>query len=89
MSKMRAVQVSKAGGPFEMVEREIPEPGPRQVRVKVQACGICHSDSLRRTLARHRLSSGARTRDRRREQQSAFPRRDYNGQLESLPIAVG
>ena len=46
MPKMRAVQVSKPGGPFEMVEREIPEPGPRQVRVKVQACGVCHSDSL-------------------------------------------
>jgi len=42
----RAVQVSRPGGPFEMVEREIPEPGPRQVRVKVQACGLCHSDSL-------------------------------------------
>src|ERR1044071_1593044 len=46
MSKMRAVQVSSAGGPFEVVEREIPEPGPRQVRLKVQACGLCHSDSL-------------------------------------------
>ncbi len=46
MAKMRAVQVSRAGGPFEMVERDIPQPGPRQVRVKVQACGLCHSDSL-------------------------------------------
>jgi D-arabinose 1-dehydrogenase-like Zn-dependent alcohol dehydrogenase len=46
MSTMRAVQVSRPGGPFEMVEREIPQPGPRQVRVKVQACGLCHSDSL-------------------------------------------
>ena len=46
MIKMRAVQVSRPGGPFEMVEREIPEPGPRQIRVKVQACGVCHSDSL-------------------------------------------
>ena len=43
---MRAIQVSRPGGPFEMVEREIPQPGPRQVRVKVQACGLCHSDSL-------------------------------------------
>jgi len=43
---MRAVQVSRPGGLFEMVEREIPEPGPRQIRVKVQACGVCHSDSL-------------------------------------------
>ena len=46
MPKMRAVQVSRAGGPFEMVEREIPQPGPRQVRLRVQACGLCHSDSL-------------------------------------------
>ena len=43
---MRAIQVSRPGGPFEMVEREIPQPGPRQVRVRVQACGLCHSDSL-------------------------------------------
>jgi len=46
MPKMRAVQISKPGGPFEMVEREVPQPGPRQVRVKVQACGLCHSDVL-------------------------------------------
>jgi alcohol dehydrogenase/propanol-preferring alcohol dehydrogenase len=43
---MRAVQVSRAGGPFETVEREIPQPGARQVRVKVEACGLCHSDAL-------------------------------------------
>lgn len=43
---MRAVQVTRPAGPFEMVERKIPEPGPRQVRVKVQACGLCHSDSM-------------------------------------------
>ncbi len=46
MPKMRAVQVPAAGLPFDFVEREIPEPGAGQVRVKVQACGICHSDSL-------------------------------------------
>ena len=46
MAKMKAVQVSKAGGDFELVEREIPEPGPGQVRIKVEACGVCHSDSL-------------------------------------------
>jgi D-arabinose 1-dehydrogenase-like Zn-dependent alcohol dehydrogenase len=43
---VRAVQVSRPGGPFELVEREVPQPGPRQVRVKVQACGLCHSDTL-------------------------------------------
>jgi D-arabinose 1-dehydrogenase-like Zn-dependent alcohol dehydrogenase len=44
---MRSVQVSKANGPFEIVEREdIPEPNATQVRIKVQACGICHSDSM-------------------------------------------
>jgi D-arabinose 1-dehydrogenase-like Zn-dependent alcohol dehydrogenase len=46
MAKMRVVQVSRANGPFEMVEREIPQPGAGQVRVKVQACGVCHSDSM-------------------------------------------
>src|SRR4051812_8861470 len=44
MPKMKAVQVSKANGPFEGVERDIPEPGPSEVRVKVEACGMCHSD---------------------------------------------
>src|SRR5258708_30358821 len=43
---MRAVQVSRKGGPLELVERPVPEPGAGWVRVKVQACGICHSDSL-------------------------------------------
>ena len=46
MAKMRVVQVSRANGPFEMVEREIPQPGAGSVRIKVEACGICHSDSL-------------------------------------------
>lgn len=44
MSKMRVVQVRAANGPFELVEREVPAPGPGQVRVRVEACGICHSD---------------------------------------------
>lgn len=44
--KMKVAQISKAGGDFEVVEREIPEPAPGQVRVKVEACGICHSDVL-------------------------------------------
>src|SRR5437588_455287 len=43
---MRAVQVPRAGGPLELVERDIPEPQPGWVRVKVDACGVCHSDSL-------------------------------------------
>ena len=43
---MKAVQVSKPGGNFEVVERPIPEPGREQVRIKVEACGICHSDAL-------------------------------------------
>src|SRR5947199_1163063 len=44
--KMRAVQVPRAGGPFELVERDVPEPQPGWVRIKVEACGVCHSDSL-------------------------------------------
>ena len=43
---MKAVQVGKAGGKFEMVERAVPEPGRGQVRIRVEACGICHSDAL-------------------------------------------
>jgi D-arabinose 1-dehydrogenase-like Zn-dependent alcohol dehydrogenase len=46
MPRMKAVQVASPNGPFELVEREVPAPGARQVRIKVQACGICHSDSL-------------------------------------------
>jgi D-arabinose 1-dehydrogenase-like Zn-dependent alcohol dehydrogenase len=46
MPKMRAVQVSKPDAPFELVEREISDPAPGTVRVKVEACGVCHSDSL-------------------------------------------
>ncbi len=43
---MRSIQVSNANGPLEIVERDIPEPGARQVRIKVQACGVCQSDSF-------------------------------------------
>jgi D-arabinose 1-dehydrogenase-like Zn-dependent alcohol dehydrogenase len=43
---MRVAQIARAGGPFEIVERPIPEPGPGWVRIKVQACGICHSDAM-------------------------------------------
>ncbi len=46
MAKMRAIQVTTPGGPFEEVQRDIPEPERGSVRVKVQACGICHSDSF-------------------------------------------
>lgn len=46
MSNMRAVQVTRPNGPLEIVEREIPEPGAGSVRVKVEACGICHSDAF-------------------------------------------
>src|SRR5258706_9001667 len=45
-SKMKAVQVPKANGAFEIVERDIPPPTANTVRIKVQACGICLSDSL-------------------------------------------
>src|SRR5438309_12000747 len=44
MAQMTAVQSSRPGGSFEVVEREVPGAGPNQVRLKVQACGICHSD---------------------------------------------
>ena len=46
MSRMQVAQLSAAGADFELVERNIPEPGPDQVRVKIEACGICHSDAF-------------------------------------------
>ena len=46
MAKMKVAQVAKPGADFEIVEREIPQAGAGQVRIRVQACGICHSDSL-------------------------------------------
>jgi D-arabinose 1-dehydrogenase-like Zn-dependent alcohol dehydrogenase len=44
VATMRAWQVAEAGGPFELVEREVPPPGRGEVVVRVQACGVCHSD---------------------------------------------
>src|ERR1700677_2680667 len=44
--KMRAMVVKKAGGPLQAEERDLPEPGPQEVRIRVQACGVCHSDSV-------------------------------------------
>jgi D-arabinose 1-dehydrogenase-like Zn-dependent alcohol dehydrogenase len=46
MSKMRVAQVTRPNEPFEIVEREIPEPGAGSVRIKVEACGVCHSDAM-------------------------------------------
>jgi alcohol dehydrogenase/propanol-preferring alcohol dehydrogenase len=43
---MRAVQVARPGAPLELVEREIPTPGRNAVRIKVEACGVCHSDVI-------------------------------------------
>lgn len=45
-NKMIAMQVTRAGGAFELVERPLPEPGAGEVRLRVEACGICHSDAL-------------------------------------------
>lgn len=46
MAKMKVVQVPKPGADFELVERDIPNPGPGQVRIRVLACGVCHSDMI-------------------------------------------
>jgi len=46
MAKMKAVQVPKPGGDFQIVEKEIPQPPAGHVRIKVQACGVCHSDVI-------------------------------------------
>ena len=45
-TKMKSAQILKPGAPFQIVERAIPEPGPGEVRIRVNACGICHSDVL-------------------------------------------
>jgi D-arabinose 1-dehydrogenase-like Zn-dependent alcohol dehydrogenase len=44
MPRNLVAQIPKAGGEWELVERDIPQPGPGEVRIKVQACGVCHSD---------------------------------------------
>src|SRR5256885_7722597 len=46
LAPMMVAQISKPGADFEIVEREVPTPGAREVRIKVQACGVCHSDVL-------------------------------------------
>ena len=46
MSQMSAVQVTSPGGPFEVVKRQVPEPGANRVRIKIDACGVCHSDAF-------------------------------------------
>ena len=43
---MKVAQIPKAGADFQVVDREIPKPGTGEVRIKVQACGVCHSDEL-------------------------------------------
>jgi D-arabinose 1-dehydrogenase-like Zn-dependent alcohol dehydrogenase len=48
MAKMKAVQATKANGPFQVVELDVRDPGPGEVRVKVEACGVCHSDAVTR-----------------------------------------
>ncbi|HTP29362.1 MAG TPA: alcohol dehydrogenase [Anaeromyxobacteraceae bacterium] len=49
MKTMRAMQVRRPGGEFEVFEPDVPEPGAAQVRIKVEACGVCHSDALVRS----------------------------------------
>jgi D-arabinose 1-dehydrogenase-like Zn-dependent alcohol dehydrogenase len=46
MAKMRAMVVRKVGGPLVAEERDIPVPGPEEIRIRVHACGVCHSDSV-------------------------------------------
>jgi D-arabinose 1-dehydrogenase-like Zn-dependent alcohol dehydrogenase len=46
MARMRVVQIAAPGAPLELVEREVPNPGNGEVRIRVEACGVCHSDSF-------------------------------------------
>lgn len=45
MTTIRSIQVPEAGGPFTLVDRDLPEPGRGQVRIAVEACGVCHTDA--------------------------------------------
>jgi hypothetical protein len=46
VARMKTAQVPAPGADFQIVEREIPQPGPGWVRIKVQACGVCHSEEF-------------------------------------------
>ena len=56
MALMKAIQISRPGGDFELVEREIPVPLPGEVLIKVQACGVCHGEAVIKEGAFPRLS---------------------------------
>jgi D-arabinose 1-dehydrogenase-like Zn-dependent alcohol dehydrogenase len=73
---MKVAQIGKAAGDFELVERDIPEPGPGQVRVKVEACGICHSD----VLVKEGLWTGL--------QYPRVPGHEIAGRLDALGVGV-
>ena len=66
IAPMKVAQIPKAGADFQIVEREIPKPGVGHVRIKVQACGVCHSDVLTKEgyVARNSVSPCSRTRSR-------------------------
>ena len=70
MAKMQAVQVTRAGGSLELVEREMPEPGRGEVRIRIQACGVCHSDR------RHQVAPPSRTAGRAGSPTTPGARRD-------------
>ena len=76
MAKMKAVQVPRAGADFEIVEREIPQPGAGHVRIQVQACGICHSDVITKEglFPEHYIPSSPRTRSGRRDRRIGLGR---------------
>jgi len=59
VATMRVAQISKPGSAFEIVERGIPEPDAGQVRIRVQACGICHSDVLTKMASSRAFSTPA------------------------------
>jgi Zn-dependent alcohol dehydrogenase len=61
MEKMKSVQGPSQRGNFEIVEREIPEPGPGRVKIGVLACGVCHSAELRlRAVTRSNIATQRR-----------------------------
>ena len=77
MPKMRAVQVAEPNAPFELVEREVPTPAAGMVRIKVEACGICHSD-----FADQRRASGPAS------QYPRIPGHEVAGLIDALGAGV-
>jgi hypothetical protein len=89
IATMKVAQVSGPGGDFQIVEREIPKPSAGHVRIKVQACGVCHSDMLtKRGLGREfsiHVFQGTKSRTSSMKLAPVFP----SGRRDSVSVLDG